>query len=207
MTLAARIALAVGVLALAVLVAMLPRTKGDDTADGRSGEEDRALASVRTAVDLRPCPVAAKDAEPVNALRGVRAMCLADGGHVDVGKALAGKTTLINVWATWCEPCKTELVVLEKYASSADAVDVLAVQVDSSAVGGLEMLDDLGVRLPSLHDGKGRGPIRSALSTPGALPASYLVTAEGEVEFIENPRLFRSVDEVRTAVAEYGGTS
>lgn len=206
MTRAARIALVVGVLALAALVAVLPRMQGDDTADERSANETQALESARADVDLRPCPVAADGAEAVNALRGVLATCLADGERIDVGTALAGKTTLINIWATWCEPCKTELVVLEKYATSADAVDVLAVQVDSSPAGGLEMLDGLGVRLPSLHDGKGRGPIRSALSTPAALPASYLVTAAGEVEFVENPRLFRTVDEVRTAVAKYGGT-
>lgn len=134
-------------------------------------------------------------------LDGVRADCLGDGASVDVGRALVGAPVLVNVWASWCQPCKTELPVLQDYAKQPGAVRVLGVQVQSPAEDGLNLLARLGVHLPSVFDGDGQsGPVRTALKVPASLPASYLVTAAGAVRFIANPRTFGNTDEVRVAV-------
>ncbi|WP_328612922.1 TlpA family protein disulfide reductase [Amycolatopsis sp. NBC_00355] len=195
MTTVTKWALAAAVLVVALIVALLPRG-GSDTAAKPSAD----LAPARSAAALRPCPPASP-AAPVEQLDGVRADCLGDGTSVDVGKALAGAPVLVNVWASWCEPCKTELPVLQDYAKQAGAVRVLGVQVQSPAEDGLNLLARLGVHLPSVFDGDGRsGPVRTALKVPSALPASYLVTAAGAVRFIANPRTFRNTDEVRVAV-------
>ncbi|MEV4150453.1 TlpA disulfide reductase family protein [Amycolatopsis sp. NPDC049691] len=198
MTTVTKWALAVAVLAVALIVALLPRS-GDTAA---KPSED--LAPARSAAALQPCP-APSAKQPVKQLEGVKADCLGDGASVDVGKALAGAPVLVNVWASWCEPCRTELPVLQEYANQPGAVRVLGVQVQSPAKDGLDLLAKLGVHLPSVYDGDGQsGPVRTALKVPSALPASYLVTASGEVRFIANPRLFRNTDQVRAAV---GGTS
>jgi len=192
-------ALAAAVLAVALIVALLPRGGGDSAA---KPSED--LAPARSAAALQPCP-APGPAQPVKQLEGVKADCLGDGVGVDVGKALAGAPALVNVWASWCEPCRTELPVLQEYARQPGAVRVLGVQVQSPAKDGLNLLAQLGVHLPSVFDGDGQtGPIRTALKVPSSLPASYLVTAAGEVRFIADPRLFRNTDQVRAAV---GGAS
>jgi thiol-disulfide isomerase/thioredoxin len=191
-------ALAAAVLVVALIVALLPR--GGDSA-AKPAED---LAPARSAAALQPCP-APGAAQPVKQLEGVTADCLGDGASVDVGRALAGAPVLVNVWASWCEPCRTELPVLQEYAKQPGAVRVLGVQVQSPAKDGLDLLAGLGVHLPSVFDGDGRsGPVRAALKVPSALPASYLVTAAGEVRFIANPRLFRNTDQVRAAV---GGAS
>lgn len=207
MTPAARWALIAGVLVLAGVIAALPLLRTSEPGESGATATAEELAAARERAELRPCPAGKPDVAPVVSLRGIRAMCLGDGEQVDVGRALAGGETLLNVWATWCAPCREELVVLEEYATSPGAVDVLAVQVESPVAGGLSMLDELGVRLPSLHDGDGRGRVRSALRAPKILPASYLVTADGEIRFIENPRVFSGVDQVRKAVSRYGGSS
>ncbi len=98
-------------------------------------------------------------------------------------------------------PCRTELPVLQAYAAEPGAVRVLGVQVQSPAKDGLELLSELGVHLPSVFDGEGRsGPVRDALKVPSSLPASYLVTAGGEVRFIANPRSFVNTVQVHAAV-------
>ncbi|PXY34309.1 redoxin [Prauserella coralliicola] len=194
MTTATKWALAVGVLALAVLVAVLPNI-GDEPAPPRAGED---LGPARSAAALEPCP---KGSGTVQRLAGVEASCLGDGSRVDLGSALAGETTLVNVWATWCQPCREELPLLQSYAAEPGAARVLAVQVQSDAEDGLELLAELGVHLPSVHDGEGpTGPVREALRVPRALPASYLVTEDGQVRFVDDPRLFTSVAQIRETV-------
>ncbi|MEV6441098.1 TlpA disulfide reductase family protein [Amycolatopsis sp. NPDC051716] len=195
MTRVTKWALAAAVLGVALIVALLPRG-GDAPAAKPSGD----LAPARAAAALQPCP-APGPAQPVKQLEGVTADCLGDGVRVDVGKALAGAPVLVNVWASWCEPCRTELPVLQEYARQPGAARVLGVQVQSPAKDGLDLLAKLGVHLPSVFDGDGsNGPVRTALKVPSALPASYLVTAGGAVRFIANPRSFVNTDQVRAAV-------
>ncbi|GAB3581988.1 TlpA disulfide reductase family protein [Amycolatopsis endophytica] len=193
MTTATKWALAVGVLVLAAIVAVLPQLRSTDPA----GTPD--LTAARATAALAACPSGTGEVGP---LAGVTAECLGDGSSVDLGSALAGQVTLVNVWATWCEPCRTELPVLQRYAAEPGAARVLTVQVQSKPDDGLDLLADLGVQLPTVFDGDGMsGPVRSALKVPPALPASYLVTAGGQVRFVDAPRTFTDPAQVRDVVA------
>lgn len=192
MTAATKWALAAGVLVLALIVALLPHTRDASTQNATSPD----LSGPRATAALAPCPAAAATGE-VAQLHGVSAQCLGDGSQVDLARALAGHTTVVNIWATWCEPCKTELPVLARYAAQPGAAQVLLVQAASSEADGLGLLARLGVHLPSVFDGDGAtGPVRAALKAPANLPASFLVTPDGQVRFIDNPRVFGDSDQV-----------
>jgi thiol-disulfide isomerase/thioredoxin len=120
---------------------------------------------------------------------------------VDLGAILAGRPAVINLWASWCQPCREELPVLEAYATSPDAVSVLGVQVQSEPGEGLDLLAGLGVRFPSVYDGD--GVVGKALRLPNFLPVSYVVLADGSVHQVDPPKPFASPDQVRSTVQRY----
>jgi thiol-disulfide isomerase/thioredoxin len=206
-----RVAAVVVVLAAALAVALWPRGAEAGQRPGAQRQAQRAaqpartgLAASRARADLPACPSAAGRGS-VARLRGVRLTCLADGSRVDLGEALAGHTTVLNIWATYCAPCKTELGVLQSYAREPGSAHVLEVQYGTSARAGLSMLASLGVRLPAVHDSAGQA--FRALEAPHTLPASYVITPDGAVHFVSRPRVFGSAGEVAAAVRRYGGES
>lgn len=46
----------------------------------------------------------------------------------------AGKVVLINIWASWCEPCREEMPAIDAYykAHHAEGLDLLAVSLDDA---------------------------------------------------------------------------
>ncbi len=48
-----------------------------------------------------------------------------DGHPVTLAKALAGRPALLNLWAPWCERCKTELPDLERLSRQTDSCGVI----------------------------------------------------------------------------------
>jgi thiol-disulfide isomerase/thioredoxin len=188
-----RWAVAVVILMIAGVVAIWPRADPAPTpAEAARNTPDLHLARAKAGL-----PSCATGAEGPADLSGITAECLADGDPVDVADALNGPV-LVNLWATWCEPCRTELPVLSQYAQEPGAMRIVTLGVESRPADALELLTKLKVRLPGLLDETGK--VRQKLH-PVGLPASYLVKADGSVTLIENPRVFRSVDEVRQAVA------
>lgn len=196
------------VLVVALAIAFWPRRPEQPVAAPSSPQPSATRPSTETMPSegyVPPCPDLVGGSGAPH-LGGVRASCLGSGATVDAAAALAGRAgrpTLVNVWASWCPPCRQELPVLDRYARQPGAARVVGVQIDSPAEDGRAVLDQLHVRLPTLYDAD--ESVSKALKVPYALPASYLVDARGEVRFVNSPRVFRSVDDVAAAVASYGG--
>jgi thiol-disulfide isomerase/thioredoxin len=191
---------ALGVWALWPRAAPTDRTTSDPAAAAAREAvvvPDAELAPARAAAGLPACP-APTGATAAGPLAGIAAPCLGQPGTVDLGGALAGRPALLNVWASWCAPCRTELPVLAEYAARPDAVAVVGVDVRDDPRAALALLDELDVRLPMLSDSDG---LRAALDVPPVLPISYLVAADGSVTMVDPPTPFTSADQVAAAVA------
>lgn len=188
-----RWAVAVVILMIAGVVAIWPRSDPAPTPQ-ETTQSSPDLTQARAKAGLPACD--ADDQGPAD-LRGVTAECLGDGKAVDIAKALHAPV-LVNMWATWCESCKTELPVLAQYAQEPGSIKVVTLGVQSRPADALELLTALKVRLPALLDEDGVAMQKLRVNN---LPASFLVKPDGSVTLIENPRVFDSVDAVRQAVA------
>lgn len=93
---------------------------------------------------------------------------------------LTGKVVLLNIWATWCKPCREEIPALETLFQRhrAEGFEVIGVSIDapSEAARLRPFVTELGASYPLWHDPDDR--VSSTFLALG-VPASYLVDRDG----------------------------
>lgn len=90
-----------------------------------------------------------------------------------------GKVVLLNVWATWCLPCRVEMPSMERLHRNLAGTDfrILAVSIDQEGADKvLAFAGDLGLTFDILHDPT--GAIQGIYETTG-VPESFLIDREG----------------------------
>lgn len=108
-----------------------------------------------------------------------------------------GKVTLVNLWATWCPPCRAEMPELGKLQAALGGADfeVVTVNLDTAARQdkAREFLSAAGAgHLTFYRDDD--GAMRDALSVPG-LPATLLFDRQGrELGRLLGPAQWASAD-------------
>jgi peroxiredoxin len=106
----------------------------------------------------------------------------------------AGKVVLLNIWATWCEPCRTEMPSMQRMYESLRNVpggedfEILAVSIDAPIgeqdVGGRPGGDlaafahRFGLKFSILHDPS--GSIQRIYQTTG-VPESFVIGRDGVI--------------------------
>jgi peroxiredoxin len=90
-----------------------------------------------------------------------------------------GKWVLVNFWASWCGPCRSEVPDLQELAQRRpDKLVVLGVNQQESDGAARKFVDEFGVEYPVLLDRSGE--VSQAYRALG-LPVSYLVNPQGVI--------------------------
>lgn len=106
---------------------------------------------------------------------------LATGDTVDLRGQYKGKVTLLNIWATWCVPCRQEMPSMQRaYARLKDeGFAIAAVSIDEGGPEDvLAFTREFGLTFDILHDRSGR--ISTLYQTTG-VPESFLLDKDGVI--------------------------
>lgn len=113
-----------------------------------------------------------------------------EGGLVEGGaealdaelERLRGTPIVINLWASWCGPCREEFPIFQEQAAERlDEIAFIGVDVDDSAEYATTFLEDHPIPYPSYED-----PDKEIAESYGAtfgLPATIFIDASGDVAY------------------------
>jgi thiol-disulfide isomerase/thioredoxin len=167
-----------GVVALVALVALSACGKGEETR-GQPSPADR-----HPSVSAQPClPPPSGVPSPGSGPRApdLALACFAGGGEVRLDAL--GRPAVVNLWASWCEPCYTELPALDAFAEHSGVLVIGVATKDPSRDRVQGALDNLTLRLPILYDPDGQ--LLTALGRQN-LPLTLFITAAGNLAFVYN---------------------
>jgi cytochrome c biogenesis protein CcmG/thiol:disulfide interchange protein DsbE len=92
-----------------------------------------------------------------------------------------GKWVLVNVWASWCAPCRDEAPALQDFYRDHRGADfeILGIDTQETGDGGRGFVEEFDLTYPQLHDGDG-AYAKDDLKTTG-VPESFLVDPDGKL--------------------------
>jgi thiol-disulfide isomerase/thioredoxin len=96
-----------------------------------------------------------------------------------------GKVVVVNVWGSWCAPCRAEAPLLAEAARDLEGRDVAFLGIDSrdpSRSAAQAFVRRFDIPYPSIYDQQGRTLLafRGTLN-PNAIPATVVIDREGRV--------------------------
>ncbi|MEU3826057.1 redoxin family protein [Streptomyces sp. SID486] len=108
-----------------------------------------------------------------------------DGKALDVAD-YKGKVVVINVWGSWCGPCRNEARYFAKVSEEYKDKGVQFVGIntrDTSTTPALAFERDHGVEYPSLYDPTGKLMLRFKKGTlnPQLVPSTLVIDRKGKV--------------------------
>ncbi|MFF7974591.1 redoxin family protein [Streptomyces sp. NPDC007905] len=108
-----------------------------------------------------------------------------DGKTLDVAD-YKGKVVVINVWGSWCGPCREEAQYFAKVSKAYESKGVRFVGIntrDTSTTPALAFEKEHGISYPSLYDPTGKLMLRFKRGTlnPQLIPSTLIIDKDGKV--------------------------
>ncbi len=125
-----------------------------------------------------------------------------------------GKILFINIWATWCEPCREEMPAMEKLYNTLKGKDfeMLAISIDKDGEKSVRpYVKELGLTFPVLLDPKNR--VSKKYKTTG-VPETFIVNRNGTIVYHQlgpenwaSPEMIETFKEMMFGQKNDAGTS
>ena len=101
-----------------------------------------------------------------------------DGNQVKL-RDFVGKPIVLNFWASWCGPCKSEMPEIQKfYEQYGEEIHFLLVSVDDSADTAKAFIAEEGYTFPVYFDITSMGAYTYGASS---IPLTYFINANGDL--------------------------
>lgn len=111
-------------------------------------------------------------------------VALIGGGSFDLSDHLEddGRPLVLNLWASWCLPCREEIPAIDAFAAEHPEVMVLGVAVQDTEAAAMEFAEELSPGYPlGIAD-----PAFEAAYPRIGLPATYVIGSDGRIDEVFN---------------------
>lgn len=99
-------------------------------------------------------------------------------------KDFAGQTLVMNLWGSWCAPCRAEAPVFAAVSKELEGqgVQFLGMLAQTSTTNATVFNDKFGITYPSMYDKAGEYQLAFADSLPSqAVPTTWVIDGNGKV--------------------------
>jgi len=121
-----------------------------------------------------------------------------DGFH-DVLEAANGTPVVVNVWASWCDPCRRETPMLADAARAHPDIQFVGVDVLDTRSGARSFLAEHGVPYPSLFDAS--GAVMNDLGGIGPPLTAFYAADGAQVELVRGELSASDLERALAAIA------
>ncbi len=153
-----------GVFIAAVAITLIIGTRGDDSAQNEFPD----LGDIATNDPDLPSN---DEAAPTFALPTF------DGSSFDLSQHVAndGRPVILNLWASWCPPCRAEMPDISTSSEQHPEVQFIGIAVDDTEEAALAFAEEINVSYPLGFD---EGSVKDSYPVLG-LPATFYINGDG----------------------------
>lgn len=121
-----------------------------------------------------------------------------DGGSYEVKP---GVVTVINVWASWCAPCRAEAPALQELSIKHPDTQFIGILTRDNLVAAQAFVDRFGLTYPTITDDATLANFSGLLSV-NAIPTTLIIDKDGRLAArISGEITFSSMDELLTRIS------
>ena len=109
---------------------------------------------------------------------------------------------IINVWGSWCGPCKEEMPILRSFYEKAQGkLALIGVDVEEASIeDGRKFVENNGITWPNLYDADGKSRAYFGMG----VPVTWFIAADGNVAY-KHIGVIKSEKELISMTSKYLG--